>query len=317
MSWFTRKKDASQPEKQTNAAATAKKNPTEDTDIQLAKRTKRMHTAVAKVTYGAELVEEATQQLLNMMDAINEQMAKQQAATDRAAAIISELGAFSQEVTASVSEVGASSNQSALALQQGQVSVQQSIEFINQMQGTVEENADAVRGLVEQTMEIDNFVATIREIANQTNLLALNAAIEAARAGAEGRGFAVVADEVKKLAETSAASAVQISKLLDTIKSDASLTIQTMQNSVTAVSEGCKLITETSQALDEIMSTVAETTALVQEISSAVTQQAENNEQLMRVTENTKEVLEKPLSILKQLPSTPSNNELPCKLCYK
>lgn len=293
MSWFSRKRKEVAPESEANSTPKTTQDRVEPAAAGRARKARHLQTSVTKVTYGANLVEAATKQLMSVMDTINEQTAKQQAATSQAAAIITELSAFSQEVTASVNEVGSSSQQSAVALQQGKESVQQSIDFINQMQGTVTANAEAVRQLVDQTMEIDRFVASIRDIASQTNLLALNAAIEAARAGAEGRGFAVVANEVKSLAETSADSAVQISRLLEAIKAEAELTIKTMENSVTAVVEGCRLITETGSALDDIMDTVAETTALVGEISQAVTQQARNNEKLMQVTDSMQGVLER------------------------
>ena len=293
MNWFSQRKKRIEPEARLAPTSKATSDHVKPAEKGLARKALHLQTSVAKVTYGANLIEAATKQLMSVMNTINEQTAKQQAATRQASAIITELSAFSQEVSASVNEVGSSSQKSAEALQHGKQSVQQSVTFINQMQDTVTANAKAVRQLVDQTMEIDRFVASIRDIASQTNLLALNAAIEAARAGAEGRGFAVVANEVKSLAETSADSAVQISRLLESIKNEAELTIKTMQNSINTVVEGCRLITGTGTALDEIMNTVAETTALVEEISSAVTQQARNNEQLMQVTDNMQRVLER------------------------
>jgi len=292
MSWFSRIRKEVTTDVKTEPVLEIQENGNQP-NAERMRKARHLQLSVAKVNYGAKLVEAATKQLMNVMATINEQTAKQQAATSQAAAIITELSAFSQEVAASVNEVGSSSQHSAAALRQGKDSVQQSVDFINQMQDTVTANAQAVRQLVEQTMEIDRFVASIRDIASQTNLLALNAAIEAARAGSEGRGFAVVANEVKSLAETSAESAVQISRMLEAIKAEAEVTIKTMENSVNAVVEGCRLITETGKALDDIMNTVAETTALVEEISQAVSQQAKNNERLMQVTEEMQKVLER------------------------
>lgn len=294
MNWLRRRKQdlpTSTIETPTEAKQQAE-GPLPIMDSELMRCARHLHNVIAKTTYSADLVKQTTQQLMGVMQTISQQMDLQQAATDQATTIITELGAFSQEVTASVSEVGASSQQSSAALAQGKEAVRKSISFINSMQDTVTENAQAVQHLVNQTMGIEEFVANIRDIASQTNLLALNAAIEAARAGAEGRGFAVVANEVKSLAETSAESAVEIGRLLETIKNEATVTIETIQSSISTVDNGCRMITNTGSALDEIMGTVTETTAIVQEISQAVHQQTLNNERLVAVTQNMQAVLE-------------------------
>ncbi|HEY4368212.1 MAG TPA: methyl-accepting chemotaxis protein [Steroidobacteraceae bacterium] len=107
---------------------------------------------------------------------------------------------------------------------------------------------------------IADIISVIDEIAFQTNLLALNAAVEAARAGEQGRGFAVVASEVRNLAQRSATAAREIKALIE--------------DSVTKVQGGSKLVDESGQHLNDIVAAAKKVADIIAEISSASSQQA-------------------------------------------
>ncbi len=261
-------------------------------NTRLARRVKRLSTSVAKVAYGANQTEATTAQLLAAISAIGRQMESQQQTIGQAVQIISELGAFSQEIAASVGEVAVGAEQSAAAVGKGKEAVLRSTDVMTRIQATVAHNSEAVRSLGIKTQEINKIVVTIKEIASQTNLLALNAAIEAARAGEQGRGFAVVADEVKKLAGDSAEAASQISKLIAAIQNEAASTVSALAESVESVREGSRVVLETGHALDEIISAVANSNRQVQDISDAVTQQAQNSDKLMQVTDSMKQAVD-------------------------
>jgi methyl-accepting chemotaxis protein len=113
---------------------------------------------------------------------------------------------------------------------------------------------------------IADIISVIDEIAFQTNLLALNAAVEAARAGEQGRGFAVVASEVRNLASRSAQAAKEIKTLI--------------QDSVSKVTEGTKLVDESGKALGEIVVRVKKVTDVMAEIASSSREQASGIEQV-------------------------------------
>jgi methyl-accepting chemotaxis protein len=119
----------------------------------------------------------------------------------------------------------------------------------------------AMEGINDASGKIGDIISVIDEIAFQTNLLALNAAVEAARAGEQGRGFAVVANEVRVLAGRTGTAAKEIAELI--------------QNSVTKVDEGSRLVDESGQTLKEIISAVSNVTEVVSAIAEASSEQTE------------------------------------------
>ncbi len=127
--------------------------------------------------------------------------------------------------------------------------------------------------------KISEIIGVIDEIAFQTNLLALNASVEAARAGDQGRGFAVVATEVRNLAGRSATAAKEIKELIE--------------DSVTKVEDGSRLVNESGATLQEIVGGVKKVTDVVAEIATASAQQSagieEVNKAVMQMDEMTQQ----------------------------
>ena len=102
----------------------------------------------------------------------------------------------------------------------------------NDIAGTV---YDSILKTNESSGKIGEASVLIASIAEQTNLLALNAAIEAARAGEAGRGFAVVAEEIRKLAEQSTKSTRAIDDIVNQLKEDSKIAVESMQVASTVV----------------------------------------------------------------------------------
>lgn len=155
----------------------------------------------------------------------------------------------------------------------GDARVKDTEKNMEQIHGFTKQSKETVIELHEKSSRIENFSSFITSIAEQTNLLALNAAIESARAGEAGKGFAVVADEVRKLAEESSKAASHIRQLISEIKSDISLTVDSMTEGYEAVTNGSALVNEAGEAFRNILlavQSVSEQTTGATTISSDV-----------------------------------------------
>ncbi|MDQ7970388.1 MAG: methyl-accepting chemotaxis protein [Oxalicibacterium faecigallinarum] len=134
--------------------------------------------------------------------------------------------------------------------------------------------------------KIVDIIGLIDGIAFQTNILALNAAVEAARAGEQGRGFAVVAAEVRNLAQRSASAAKEIKQLID--------------ESVTKVDAGNRLVNEATVTMSEIVKSVRQVNDIMSEIAVASREQSNGITQVNHAISQMDEVTQQNAALVEQ-----------------
>lgn len=134
------------------------------------------------------------------------------------------------------------------------------------MQGIKDTNdalVDSINDVGKASEEITKIVGLIGEIAEETNLLSLNASIEAARAGEAGKGFAVVASEIAKLAQNSAASAENISRLINEVRKAISNVVEQAETSAKNIDENSELIHTAVGTFDRIYENIEKSNQLI------------------------------------------------------
>ncbi|WP_182199715.1 methyl-accepting chemotaxis protein [Paraliobacillus salinarum] len=228
----------------------------------------------------SEQVSEGSEQVAATMEELSSGAESQ---SNHAVDLATAMQQYNQTVTQATnnsSSVAKSSDEVIQLSEEGAKQLHLSVDQMQEIYQLVQDSFNKVKGLDQQSMEIEKIVSVIQDIAEQTNLLALNAAIEAARAGEEGKGFAVVADEVRKLAEQVSRSITDITTIVQSIQTESNQVAHSLEAGYSAVEKGSSQIKKTGQAFQGINESITSMVGKVQDIANDLQTIATNSQKM-------------------------------------
>ena len=148
---------------------------------------------------------------------------------------------------------------------------------------SLNEMSTSIKKIGNSSIEMNNIIKIINDISEQINLLSLNASIEAARAGDAGRGFAVVADEISKLADQTANSIKDISRIINENDSEITIGLSSVQTTVDAIGVIISGIGTTKEKIKTISSKMQDQVGQKEQVNTLV-QKVQDMSEGIRIT---------------------------------
>ncbi|MBX7526765.1 methyl-accepting chemotaxis protein [Qipengyuania vesicularis] len=248
----------------------------------------RIPEACGKVTVGCSDVAGIVQAVLDSSGVLRAEHIELQGT-------VRELEADQRKVAEASDEARILSARAIERLNEGTAQIQSSLSQITNLLDLVETLATHVTGFAAAMDQVKRCSQDIEQIAETTNILALNATIEAMRAGEAGRTFAVVANEVKTLAGETRKATDEISDVIETLGSEASMVIERIE-------AGAKASNEAKTSVASIDATISGVSQLVEEVD-------QQNDQITRATGMMTEHVDRVSSVLNSYDRAANENE--------
>lgn len=205
-----------------------------------------------RIWKSAETVASGAVQVSNGAQALSQGVAEQTSAV--------------HELSSTVTDISQNAKQTAVAAKEAGQFVDQAGAQLGISIDIVKELNTAMEKISNSSSAISEIIDTIENIAFQTNILALNASVEASRVGAAGKGFAVVANEVRNLASKSDEAAKATKELIE--------------SSISAVTEGEKVVNRVTESLNQTSSIAENVTLKVNAVVMAIESQTDSIAQI-------------------------------------
>ncbi|GEQ16194.1 methyl-accepting chemotaxis protein [Clostridium butyricum] len=142
---------------------------------------------------------------------------------------------------------------------------------INNISESIDTLKDIVVNVNNSTLEVNDVLSSIDNIAKQTTLLSLNANIEAARAGEHGKGFSVVAEEIGNLAHITATFVKTISNITTNVDISVKEMMDKTKENVDNIKDHSHLISMSCDAFEDINFYINEENAFIDTMINKLT----------------------------------------------
>ncbi len=251
--------------------------------IHISESAGQVNESSCNLSCSSEQMSSAAGEVAKSIDQIRLGAETQAEIVEGASRTIKEMAMSINLVASSSQKVADSADTTALCAQKGGEMAETAIKKMKLVLTEVERGTRQFVSFGSHVQQIGKMVDVITSMAEKTNLLALNATIEAARAGEAGRGFAVVAEEVSKLADSSAASASEITDLVERIREENLEVQHAMKSSIAEISAGHEAIDTTGAAFGEIIETALITRNKATSICELSRQQTQRADDMVEV----------------------------------